>query len=457
MAETDPWASVRHEVAQLSDCGWRLKFYVGAAAIARHEEGLLRKRASRLRLPGFRPGRVPLPLARQHFGDALRGEVFEEVGKAALGSVLRRLDPGRLLAPPELTPPPLDAVGDELEFVAQYELWPVVAAPDTVGLAVERCAAVVEDADVERQLQSLRRRQAQRLEVSRPPRDGDWVTLNYRLERESGEAVFSREGLELLFGATAEASRALPPELFAALAGSAPGAAGEFELRLAANHPTTALRGAALRGHYQLLKVCEPQLPELDDAFCAALGVTEGGVEALRVELRRSLQSAADAAARRRQRQQLFDALLERAETPEPPIQLLRGEIATMRAELVRRNGGPQAGPEDEALPDALFDEAARRRVRLGLVLGALVEKHALSVELAELRAAIEAQAGGSQQPEQLWRWYRDNPAALRGVEQSILEEKVVDKLLAEAVVTEREMPVAELLANVPNAPEAQS
>ncbi len=448
MTDKDIWAGVRYSVESLSNGVQRLSFYIDAADMARCEERVLRGRAARLRLPGFRPGRVPLPLARQHYGNALRAEVFEEEGKAALASVLRRLNPGRLIAAPELIPPPLDSRGGELEFVAQYELWPVVVAPDTTGLAVDCCTAVVAGDDIDRQLQSLRLRQAQRIEVSRPPRQGDWVTLDYRLERQTGAEVFSREGVELLFDPKSQLPPTPPPELFNALEASEPGAVGEFELCVAEDHPEPELRGVTLCGHYRLHKVCEPQLPELNEAFCSTLGIAEGGVKALRAELQRSLESAVDAATRRHQRKQLFDALLERAELPEPPSGLLRGEIATMRTEWARRNEHLQAKTDD--LPDELFETGARRRVQLGLVLGALIEQLELSVGTAEVQAAIAVEAERQQEPEQLLRWYRENPRALRHVEQSILEEKVVEHLLTDAVVTQRQMPLDELLGNTP-------
>ena len=449
MTGNDPWANLRHSVEQRSEHGRLLKFYVPATELARREEQLLRQRAARLRLPGFRPGRVPPQLARQHLGKALREEVLETVGRAALGSVLSRIDPGQLVAPPTLTPPALTAPGEDLEFVAEYELWPQLTAPDTAGLAVEHCVAVVAEEDVERQLLSLRRQRAEYSDVARPPRDGDWLQLDYRLERASGEQLLSREGLELPFGASEQAAHSLPAELLTALADSAPGASGEFSMRLPDDHMQAELRGVELRGHYHLHKVRTPQLPELDEAFCAAFGIAEGGQKALRAELRRSLESAAENAAQQRQRQQLFDALLERAKTPEQlPEQLLRGEIDTMRSELARRGRRPTA--DGEELPDTLFEAAAQRRVRLGLVLGSLIERFALKVDEAEVRTALEGELARQppEQREQLLHWYRDNPRALRGVEQSILEGKVVTHLLAEATVTERSLSLTELLGN---------
>ncbi len=447
MTKSDPWGDLRYSVEKLSERGRLLKFYVLATELSQREAQLLRQRAARLRLPGFRPGRVPVQLARQHFGDTLRGEVLETVGRAALSSVLSRIDPGQLVAAPTLTPPALATLGEELEFVAEYELWPQLTAPDTTGLAVERCMATIEESDIELQLQSLRQRHAKYIEVSRPPQDGDWVRLDYRLERQSGEQLLVREGLELPFGDSAQAAQSLPTELWAALADSKPGATGEFSLRLADDHPELELRGAELRGHYHLHKSLVPQLPELDASFCATLGIAKGGEAALRVELRRNLEAAAENATRQRQRQQLFDALLERAQTPEQlPEQLLRGEIDIMRADLIRRGARPEV--DSEQLPDSLFQATAQRRVRLGLVLGTLIEQLGLAVDDTEVRAALKAELARQPpaQHEQLLRWYRDNPRALRSVEQSILEGKVVEHLLAEAAITECSMSLAELL-----------
>lgn len=419
----------------------RMTIGVPAERVENEVNARLQRAAQNVRLPGFRPGKVPMKIVRQRFGEGVRQEVLGEVLSQSFAEAVQQqnLKPaGR----PSIEPKSLEA-GKDLEYVAIFEVFPEVVLADYSAIEVVKPVAEVTEQDVDKMIDTLRKQQGTWEEVSRPAQDGDEVNIDF-VGRKDGE-VFdggSAEGSTLLLG-----SKRMIPGFEDAIVGMKAGEEKVVPLTFPADYHSEALKGAAVEFTIKLNAVKEQKPAELNDAFFAKFGVKEGGEAAFRKEVAQNMARELKNATKNKIKNQVMEGLLKVHEELSVPAALIAEEIKVLRGQMVQQFGGARGDIDfSTILPDDMFRDQGLRRVKLGLILNELIGKENVRADAADVRAAIEEVASTYEDPQEVIDWYYSNRQQLQGVESMVTEDKVVELLLSRAKVSEQSSSYDEVL-----------
>jgi trigger factor len=413
----------------------RLTVGVPAERIETEVDSRLQKAAGNVRLPGFRPGKVPMKVMRQRFGAGVRQEVLGEVMSQTFQEAIiqEKLRPA---GQPSIEPRSLEA-GKDLEYVATFEVFPEVEVVEIEGIEVEKPVAEVSDADVDTIIEVFRKQQGSWQTVERAAAEGDRVNIDYVGTRD-GEAFEggSAENSNLELG-----SGRMIPGFEDGVAGMQAGEQKTLQLSFPEDYHNEELKGAAVEFAITLNAVEEMVPAELDEELFAKYGVEEGGLETFRKEVQQNMARELKNAVQGKVKQQVMDALVEAHESLEVPQALIAREIDAMRQQMFQQFGGAAGQDLDlkSLLPDDMFRENAERRVKLGLVLAELVGKLELKADAAKVREAIEEMASTYQDPEEVINYYYSNQDQLSAIESRVLEDQMVEKLLESANIVEKQ------------------
>lgn len=410
----------------------RLTVGVPAAEVDREVDSRLQKAARNVRLPGFRPGKVPMRVMRQRFGTGVRQEVLGEVMSRSFQQavVQENLRPA---GQPSIEPRSLEA-GRDLEYVATFEVFPEVEVAEMRGFAVSRPVAEVTDADVDNIIEVFRKQQGSWDEVERAAQTGDRVNIDYTGTRD-GEAFEggSAEGSELELG-----SGRMIPGFEDGIVGMQAGEEKTLELSFPEDYHSEELRGAKVNFQIKLNSIKALTPAPLDEQLFRTYGVEDGSEEQFRKEVAENMNRELKNAVLNRVKQQVMDAVLAAHQALEVPRALIAQEVDALRRQMFQQFG---QAPKDldlrSLLPDDMFAENAERRVRLGLLLAEMIRKFELKAEPEKVRATIEELASTYQDPEEVVSWYYGNQDQLAAIESRVLEDSVVERLLQDAEVTE--------------------
>ncbi len=407
----------------------RLTVEVPAAEVEDAVSERIEKAAKTVRLNGFRPGRVPVRVVRQRFGSAIRQEVIGETLSRTFQDAVSR-EGVRPAGPPRIDPM-RDEPGEDLAYTAVFEVYPEVRLADLAALEIVKPVASVSDADVDAMIERLREQRASWDEVERPAALGDRARIDYRGTR-GGEVVEggSAEGAELVLG-----SGRMIPGFEDAVVGMSAGDSKTVTLTFPEDYQEESLRGAEVEFEITLQAVEEKHLPEVDAEFLKAFGIEDGNMEGFRSEVQRNMERELNTALRSKLKNRTLEQLLASHEV-ELPQALVAEETKVVRRQMVAQFGGG-ASFDESMLPDDLFADQARRRVKLGLIVAEIVKSAEIRVDEARVRERLTEIAAGYEDPEQVMRYYLSNEEALNALQGSVMEDQVVDHLLAGAKVVE--------------------
>ncbi len=421
----------------------RLTVGVPAARVDGEVDSRLQKAAKNVRLPGFRPGKVPMKVMRQRFGAGVRQEVLGEVMSRSFQEavVQEKLRPA---GQPSIEPRHLEP-GRDLEYVATFEVFPEVDVVPMAGFAVNRPVAEVTDADVDTIIDVFRKQQGSWDEVERAAATGDRVNIDYTGTRD-GEAFDggSAEGSDLELG-----SGRMIPGFEDGIVGMQAGEEKTLELSFPEDYHNEELRGAAVQFAVKVNSIQALTPAPLDDELFKLYGVEEGGEEQFRKEVAENMSRELKNAVNNKVKQQVMDAVVEAHKALEVPRALVAQEIDALRGQMFQQFGGsaPEGLDLKSILPDDMFRENAERRVKLGLILSEMISKHGLKADPARVRSTVEELAATYQDSEEVVNWYYGNPEQLASVESKVLEDAVVEKLLEDAEITDKPCTYQEAIA----------
>ncbi|MEQ9463887.1 MAG: trigger factor [Haliea sp.] len=421
----------------------RLTVGVPAARVDGEVDSRLQKAAKNVRLPGFRPGKVPMKVMRQRFGAGVRQEVLGEVMSRSFQEavVQEKLRPA---GQPSIEPRHLEP-GRDLEYVATFEVFPEVEVVTMSGFAVNRPVAEVTDADVDTIIDVFRKQQGSWDDVARAAATGDRVNIDYTGTRD-GEPFEggSAEGSDLELG-----SGRMIPGFEDGVAGMQAGDEKTLELSFPEDYHNEELRGAAVQFAVKVNRVTALTPAPLDEDLFKLYGVEEGGEEQFRKEVAENMSRELKNAVNNKVKQQVMDAVVEAHKALEVPRALVGQEIDALRGQMFQQFGGsaPEGLDLKSILPDDMFRENAERRVKLGLILSEMISKNGLKADPAKVRSTVEELAATYQDSEEVVNWYYGNPDQLASVESKVLEDSVVEKLLEEAEITDEPCTYQEAIA----------
>ena len=380
------------------------------------------------KLKGFRPGKAPLKVIRQQFGAQVRQEVLSDLIQQTFSEAVnqQKFVPA---AGPRIEPVSAGP-GEDLKYRAIFEVFPEVSLKGVEGLAVARPVAEVTEADIDAMVQNLREQRPKFEAVDRESRETDRVTMDF-VGLVDGQPFEGSKGddVAVLLGG----GRMLKG-FEDGITGMKAGERKAVSVRYPDDYHNKALAGKTAEFDVQMKKVEEKRLPELDDAFCAEYGVFEGGMEQLRREVADNMGRELAGNVRARMKQQLLDRLLE-ANPVEVPKSLVDAQVREMQIDTARRIGAKDAS---QVPPPDAFVEPARRRVALGILIGEVIKSAGIQVDRTLVEARLADMAATYPDPEPMLKAYRQNPEAMRQIENLVLEDQVVDHLLAKAKVTDQ-------------------
>jgi trigger factor len=413
----------------------RLTVGVPAERVEGEVDSRLQKAAQKAKLPGFRPGKVPLKVMRQRYGAGVRQEVLGEVVSQSFQEAVLQ-EKLRPAGQPSIEPKSLEP-GKDLQYVAIFEVFPDVELVDMKDFAVAKPVAQVKEEDVNNIIEVFRKQQGTWDEVKRAAIMTDKVNLDYTglkdgEEFEGGSAQDS--DLELGSGRMISGFEE-------GIVGMKPEDEKTLDLTFPDDYHNEDLKGAAVEFKITLNKIMELVPAKIDEELFAKYGVEEGGEERFREDVGENMARELKNAVEANVKQQVMDALLEVHQALEVPKALVDQEISGMRQQMFQQFGG--AGNMDldleSLLPDTMFSENAERRVKLGLVLAEYISSYELRADNEQVSKAIAEIASTYESPQEVIDYYQSNPQQRSSVESKILEDQVVEKLLAGANITENE------------------
>ncbi|WP_417662252.1 trigger factor [Pseudomonas sp.] len=404
----------------------------------------LQQTARRAKVPGFRPGKVPMSVIRQRYEDSARQEALGDLIQATFyeAVVEQKLNPA---GQPAVEPKSFEK-GKDLEYVATFEVFPEFEVTGLDTVAVERLEADVVDTDVDNMLDILRKQNTSFEAVERAAETGDQLTIDFVGKIDGVEfAGGSAKGTQLVLG-----SGRMIPGFEDALVGAKAGEEKVINPTFPEDYQNLDLAGKTAEFTVNVTAVAAPKLPELNDDFFALFGIKEGGIDGFRAEVRKNMERELRQAIKSKVKSQVMDGLLA-ANPIEVPKALLSSEVDRLRVQAVQQFGG---NIKPDQLPAELFEEQAKRRVVLGLIVAEVVKQFDLKPDDARVKELITEMASAYQEPEQVISWYYKNDQQMNEVRSVVLEEQVVDTVLQKANVTDKKVSYEEAVKPV-EAPKA--
>ncbi len=399
----------------------------------------LKKLARNVRMPGFRPGKVPLKLVTQTYGPQVRSEVLGEAVQKTFTEVVKEAKL-KVAGYPKIEKK--DGSSEtSLEFSATFEIYPEVKLGDVSSRPIERPRAAVSDAEVDKTIEILRKQRTRYVEVQRAAQDGDRLMADFD-GRIAGQPF--QGGKAENFAFVLGQGRMLP-EFEAAARGMSAGEGKSFTLTFPADYHGKDVAGKDASFELSLRKVEKPELPELDAEFAKALGVADGDLGKMRAEIRANVEREVTKRVDARVKNQALQALLDST-----PLELPKSLIEMESQELVQRAAadlqarGVKLG--EAPLNPAVFEATAKRRVALGLIINELQNTENLKPKPAEVRALVEQEAQSYESPAEVVKWFYMQPQRLSEMESAALEANVVKWVLSKAKVVDKEIPFDELM-----------
>jgi trigger factor len=413
----------------------RLEVAVPAERIASEVEQRLKHISRTARLKGFRPGKAPFTVIRRQFGEQVHAEVVNDLMRSSYADALsqEKLTPA---AGPRIEPIAMGP-GSDLKYAAVFEVLPEIRVKSAAEIHIERPVATVTDADVAAMIESMRRQRPLYTRVEREVRAGDRVTVDYA-GRVGGELMKGAQGEDVAFIVGA---RRVMAELEDGVQGATTGESRTVTVHFPAEHADPQVAGKAVEMLLTVKMVEEASLPAVDAEFMNAFGVTEGGIDALRAEVRASMEREMEQAIRQRLRAAVIDALLK-DNAMEVPRALVDEQVRELQLEAARRMGAKDAS---QVPPRQPFEEPARRRVALGLIMGEIIRSAGLKVDRQRVQARLEEIASSYPNSDEVRRTYLQSADAMRQIEGAVLEDQVVDWIVERATVAERASSFSEL------------
>ena len=405
----------------------RLEVTVPGELVASRVNQRLKDLARTARLKGFRPGKVPFAVVRKQYGGQVHSEAVTDLMQKSFAEAVtqERLRPA---GDPRIEPLQV-APGAELRYAAVFEVLPEITLKPLGDLSVKRPTAVVTEADIDAMIDSMRMQKPVFTAVDRPAAASDRVTIAFE-GRIDGELFPGGKGeaLHVVLGAGT-----ILPELDAALHGMKVGEEKQVPARFPDDYAAKVVAGKDAVFTVTVKIIEQQSLPELDEAFVRGFGMTEGGVAEFRTQVRATMEQEVADTAQQRVREQLLE-LLHKSNPLELPRVLIDEQVRDLQVQVLRRMGVQKV---EQMPPREPYEEPARKRVALGLIIGEIVRANGITVDRSRVERRLHASAASHPDPEGMRRQYLQSREAMGQLETAALEDQALDWVLSQVQVVE--------------------
>jgi trigger factor len=418
----------------------RLNVAVPLADIETEVEKRLARLAKNVKVPGFRPGKVPLKMVAQQYGPQVRSDVISDTVQRTFSDAVREQNL-RVAGYPRIEPKPGTTAADQLEFSAVFEVYPDVRLGDLSTATIERPVAEVTPADVEDTIEVLRKQRTRYEPAARAAVAGDRVIVDFTgridgIEFPGGQAkefpIMLGEGRML-------------PEFEEAVTGMAAGETKSFALTFPADYHGKEVAGKRAEFALTVKSVAAPVLPAVDAEFAKAFGIASGAIDDLKSEVTANLRFELKRKIEAKVKEQALAALRKSAvfAVPKALVDIEVGNMAQKMAADLQQQG---MKAEDIKLTPELFRASAEERVALGLALSEVVRRESLQAKPEQVKALVVEAAQTYEQPEAVVRWHYEKAERLNEFEALAVEGNVVAWVLARARVEDKPMKFGDLM-----------
>ena len=417
--------------------GRRITITVAADSIESAVKKELVDVARKVRIDGFRKGKVPMNIVAQRYGASVRQDVLGELmTRNFVDAIIKeKINPA---GAPNYVPGEYKE-GQDFTYAVEFEVYPEVELKGLENIEVEKPVVEVTDADVDTMLDTLRKQQANWIESDAAAGPEDRATIDFNGSVDGEEF----EGGKASDFVLAMGQGRMIPGFEEGVVGHKAGETFTIDVKFPDDYHAENLKGKDAKFEIVLKKVETRELPELTEEFIKRFGVEDGSVAGLRTEVRKNMDRELKGAIRNRIKTQAIDGLVEANEI-DVPAALIDGEVDVLRRQAAQRFGGNEQQALE--LPRELFEEQAKRRVVVGLLLGEVIRTHELKADEARVSTMIEEMASAYEDPQEVIEFYSKNNELMNNMRNVALEEQAVEAVLAKAKVTEKETNFQDLM-----------
>lgn len=420
----------------------RLSIAVSMQEVNNEIANRLKRLSKTVKVHGFRPGKVPVRIVEQQYGGQVRQEVLGDTIQKSFGEAVREQNL-RVAGLPKIEVQSGDETTEQFEYTATFEIYPEVELGDLTAISIEKPVVEVGDAEIDKTIEVLRKQRAVFEPVQRAAAAGDQAKMDYRGTID-GEAFDggSAEGNIVQLG-----EGRLLPDFENNVVGLSAGESRTFTMTFPEDYHGKEVAGKEAQFKITVHEVLQPRLPEIDAEFAKTLGVADGDLEKMRSEIRANLEREVKRRTISKVKEQVMKALLD-STSVEVPQALVEQEAERLAEQMKQDLKSRGLNTENVPLPHEAFDEEAKRRVRLGLIVSEVVAKHELKATPEQIKEVVEDQAKAYEQPEEVRRWYYQSPDRLREIESVVLESNLVEWVTGQAKVEDKPTPFDDLMGN---------
>lgn len=408
--------------------GRKLTIQVPAEKIDKEITSRIAELAKKVKIDGFRPGKVPNRVVKQRFGSNVKAEVARELVQKTLYEALQEKD----LTPagtPEVEPGVI-ADGKDFEYTATFEVFPDIKIAELDGASIEKVEASVKDSDIDGMLDKLREQHKEWEEVKRQSKDGDKVNIDFEgfVDDKAFEGGKATE-YDLVLG-----SGSMIPGFEEGLKKLKAGDEKDLKVTFPKDYNQKDLAGKDAVFKIKVHKVLAGKLPEINDEFIKKFDEKGGTVESFKAEIKKNMERELKRQVIQLNKEKVFDAFLDK-NPAELPVALIDREVEHLKKEMLNRVFGGQQTDMSKlpALPREMFEPQARRRVHLGLVFSEYVKTHDLKADPERVDAWLKEHSESYEKPEEVLNWYKGSKERMAEVEGAVLEEQVIEKMVEKA------------------------
>jgi len=425
--------------AQANELERRIDLSIAIADVEKEMEQRLKRIGRNMKMPGFRPGKVPFNIVKQQHGDQARHEVLSEELDRVFGESVTT-QKMRVAGYPRIEPKASEST-THLEFSAIFEVYPEFTPVDMSTAEIERPVLEVTSAEVDKTLEILRKQRVTYEDTDRAAAKEDRVVIDF-LGKKNGEPFSGGQASDYAF---ILGQGQMLPDFENAIEGTKAGEPKTFDMTFPEDYFSVDLAGQTVQFEITVKQVQAPKLPEVDAEFAKGMGIADGDIEKMRAEIEGNLKREVKRRIEGRVKDQVMDALIK-ANPIATPAALIDMEI--QRLMQAARQDMEQRGMKAADMPiqPEWFADQAKRRVTLGLILAELVKTENLLAKPEQVRALVEENAQSYEHPEEVIRWYYAQPQRLGEVEGLVIESNVVEWVLSKAKVTDKPAAFDELM-----------
>ena len=425
-------------VEVVSDLERKLTVSVPQNKIEEKFDAKIKELTPKVKLAGFRPGKVPANIVKQRFGEAMRGEIIGDVMRDTLVEALKEK---------KLTPvgiPQMEITqskhGEPLVYVATFEIYPEVKLKPIAELELERVQASVVDDDVNTMLEKVRKQNTEWNETERAAKNHDRINIDFdgTIDGETFQGNSAKE-FDLKLG-----SNTMVPGFEEGLIGVNKGEERELKVEFPKDYRAKELAGKKAVFKVKVNKISESKLPELDDALAEKNNI-EGGIDGLTKQVRTNMEQELEQIVKNRNRDHVFEKLLK-ANPVEIPKALVKSEYSHLikqTKQMMKMQTGQEeipAGQEEE------FQQLAKRRAAIGLLVQKFIEDNDIKVNQDLVRKIVDDIASTYHTPEHAVNWYYRNKEQMQQIEAAVIEQQCVEKIFEIAKVTDKTLSYDEMM-----------